>query len=278
MLSSILMLPHGSEIIPTADRPYNEAFRPLHEAMLQAGASVAERKTGLIILMTPHGYGLGTAYNVYLHDRYDGLFHDLSHSNIFGQIASHTRWAGERAQAEQLLAALKEKGIPADGLIYGGSDYPLPLGWGESVPLHYIADGDKPHAVLMALPRTRYDHLLDMQNDLAGIGRIWLDMANAYPGNVCLVSSADLAHTHSATGPYGFHESAAAFDALLQQWVHAPKRETIAQLLALQPTAKACGMSGLIMLQTILEATGFTCVQATYACPTYFGMMVARWS
>ena len=144
MLSSILMLPHGSDIIPGTDRPYTEAFRPLHEAMERAGAAVAGRKTDLIILLTPHGYSLATAYNVYLHDRFDGLFHDLSHSSIFGNIVSHTRWAGERAQAEQLLAAMKDKGIPADGLTYGAPDYPLPLGWGETVPLHYIVNGDKP--------------------------------------------------------------------------------------------------------------------------------------
>jgi aromatic ring-opening dioxygenase LigB subunit len=271
------MLPHGSEIT-VADKPGNEGFRSLHEAMQQAGSAVAERKTDLVMLLTPHGYSLATAYNVYLHESFDGQFHDTSHPHTFGEIVAHSRWTGERSQAERLLSTMQESGIAADGMMYGAPDYPLPLGWGESVPLHYIAGSDTPHVVITALPRSRYDRLLDMQKDLTAIAHIWLDAANAYPGNVCLVSSADLAHTHSATGPYGFHESAAVFDTLLQQWVQSPKRETLAQLLALQPTAKACGISGLTVLQTLLEATGFACVQATYACPTYFGMMVARWS
>ena len=116
-----------------------------------------------------------------------------------------------------------------------------------------------------------------MQNDLAALRRALLDIAAAYPGGVSIVSSADLAHTHSAQGRDGFHESAAAFDALVQRWARTPERETLNRLLALQPTAKACGIAGMCMLQTIFDSGHLTCGPTTCAVPSYFGMMVAQW-
>ena len=278
MLSSVLMLPHGAEIIPTPGTPYNEAFRPLHEAMERAGREVAARKTDIDILLTPHGFTLSDIYVVYMHERFQALFYNLNESNTFGDIAARELWPGDRQTAERLLAAMKQKAIPADGLIQGSPTYALTLGWGETVPLHYLVAGETPRAVIVSLPRKRYEGLAEMQNNLADLGRVLLDLAESYPGAVSIVVSADMAHTHDATGPYGFHESADAFDHLVQQWAQKPTRGGLNELLALQPTAKACGMAGMCVLQSIFESANLTCAHTAYAAPTYFGMMVAHWS
>lgn len=277
MLSSVLMAPHGAEIIPMAGQPYNEAFRPLHAALDRAGQTLAERNTDLIVMVTPHGYSLDVAYTVYQHERFQGIFYHLTESNVFGDIAGRTVWSGDREQAGALLARLLDLGVAAEGLVHGAPTYPLELAWGECTPLHYLVRGDKPKIVLIGLPRARHDRLAQMQGDLATLGRLLLSVARDYAGAVSIVSSADLAHTHTAQSPYGQHESAAAFDALVQEWAAAPTRDRLERLLALQPTALACGMAGMCILQTIVDTTPLACQRITYAAPTYYGMAVVEW-
>jgi aromatic ring-opening dioxygenase LigB subunit len=278
MLSSVLMLPHGAEIIPTPGQPYNEAFRPLHSAMEQAGQALAARKSDLVIMFTPHGYNLDAAYTIYLHERFQGLFYNLTESNIFGDIAGRMLWAGNREQADAVLSGLQRCGVAAEGLVHGSPTYPLALAWGESVPLRYLLNGDKPQVVLIGLPRSRHDRLIQMQDDLATLGRVLLSVAAAYPGAVSIVSSADLSHTHAVQSPYGYHESASVFDATVQAWATTPTRDKLERMLALQPTALACGMAGMCVLQTVLEAAPLPCQQLVYAAPTYFGMAVSQWA
>ena len=50
MLSSVILAPHGPEIVPIAGRPHTEPYRVLHEALLDSGRVVAEGKTDLLIV------------------------------------------------------------------------------------------------------------------------------------------------------------------------------------------------------------------------------------
>lgn len=277
MISALFLLPHGAQIIPLPGIPYDEAFRPLHEAMQQVGQGIKDQNIELLFLLSPHGYSLAHAFVVYLHERYQGLFYDLSESNVFGHIVGRMLWPGDKPMAEALLSAMQTSGVAAEGLVHGSPSYPLTLAWGESIPLHYAISGDNPRAVIIAIPRRRHTNLPEMQDELTCLGHLLLKTAHNYTGSVGVVISADLAHTHTAQGPYGFHESAAVFDDLVQTWARKPQRQILNELLRLQPTAMACGMAGLIVAQTILENVSFSCDMVTYAVPTYFGMMVARW-
>jgi aromatic ring-opening dioxygenase LigB subunit len=278
VLSSVLMLPHGAEIVPAPYVTYNEAFRPLHDAMRVVGQDVASRQTKLVLMLTPHGYSLDHAYAVYLHERLQGLFYTLSESNIFGEIAERMLWPGDRVQAERLLATMQASGIAAEGLTHGSPSYPLALAWGESVPLRYLAAENGPSFVIIGLPRSRHDRLPAMQGDLAALGRILYDLASSFDGSVSIVSSADLSHTHSAEGPYGFHPTSKVFDETVQRWASKPERAHLERMLAMQPEAKACGMAGMCVLQSVLDQARFSSRRLIYALPTYYGMAVAEWA
>jgi hypothetical protein len=81
-----------------------------------------------------------------------------------------------------------------------------------------------------------------------------------------LVSS-DLAHTHLADGPYGFCSCALAFDRAISAWVEPQgsnsevrrerRRAALLQEAALQQMlgAKACGFTGLVLLQGAFDAS-----------------------
>jgi aromatic ring-opening dioxygenase LigB subunit len=278
MLVSAYMLPHGTDIIPGIKEPYGEGFRPLHLAMEQAGKTLAAENPDLVIMLVPHGYTLPEQHVVYLHERYLGLLYDASNPDVFGAVQMADIWRGDRAAAEQVLAAMQAKHIPASGLIQGGPPFALTLAWSETVPLRYLLKDCAPRVVIISLPRTRYDKMLAIQPDLAALGDVLYEFAAASEQRVSIVISADLAHTHDAGGPYGFHKAAAKLDDHVDYWVRSPKRERLNQMLALQTDGKACGMAGMCVLQVILDRAHLKATTHTYAAPTYYGMMVAHWA
>lgn len=278
MLVSTYMLPHGADMIPGIKEPYPEGFRPVHLAMEQMGRTLAAENPDLVIMLVPHGYTLPEQHVVYLHERYLGLLYDATNPDTFGALHMADIWPGDRAAAEQVLAAMQAKRIPATGLIQGGPAFALTLAWSETVPLHYLMKKCKPRIVIISLPRTRYDKLMAMQPDLAALGDVLYEFAAAHEQRVSIIMSADMAHTHDASGPYGFHESAAKFDYHVDYWIRSPRRDRLNQMLALQPTGLACGMAGMCVLQVILERAHLQSQERTYAAPTYFGLMVAHWA
>jgi len=278
MLTSVYLVPHGMQVIPGLEEPYHEGFRPIHEALLQAGRDREADGPELLILLTPHGHTLPGSYLVYLHGRFQGLLYALTESNVFGELKSRALWTGDLPAAGQLLEAMRGAGLAAEGLVQGSPDYPLTLAWGEVVPLTYLAGSSAPRVVIISLPRRRSEGVAGMQAELAALGRVLLDYARAQAARVAIICSADLAHRHAASGPYGYHKSAAAFDRRALEWAQKPTREGLQGLLALDLTARACGLAGLCVLQEILEAEGLGCRSLTYAAPTYFGLLVSRWA
>ena len=278
MLVSAYMLPHGTDMIPGIKEPYDEGFRPLHLAMEQAGKTLAAENPDLVVMLVPHGYTLPEQHVVYLHERYLGLLYDAANPDVFGPLHMANIWHGDRAAAEMVLAAMQAKHIPATGLIQGGPAFALTLAWSETVPLYYLLRDCAPRVVIISLPRTRYDKMMAIQPDLAALGDVLYEFAAAHEQRVSIVISSDLAHTHDASGPYGFHAAAAKLDYHVDYWVRSPRRERLNQMLALQTDGKACGMAGMCVLQVILDRARLKSTERTYAAPTYFGMMVAHWA
>jgi|GEM_PF-3002994 len=276
MLLSAYLVPHGNQIIPGLEEPYPAGFLPLHEAMQRARSELAADAAEILILLTPHGITLPDAYGVYLNERLQGFYYDLSESNVFGQLKGRALWPADRPAAEELLGALQAAGLPATGLIQGSATFPIALTWGELVPLHYLGSAGSPRVVVISLPRSRAS-LPQLQSQFFALGQALFAFADRDRRRISLVISADLAHTHTAAGPYGVHSSAPVFDRLAQEWAWQPTRERLARLLELQPTALACGMAGMCALQPVIEAARLAASSVTYAVPTYFGMMVARW-
>ena len=277
MLVSAYLVPHGMQIIPGLEEPYSEGFRPLHEAMEQAGHDLRAEQPDLLLLLAVHGLSLPAAYAVYLNDRLQGLLYRLTESNVFGELGSRRLWQADRPAAEALLQRLAAAGLPAEGVVQGAPSHPITLAWGETVPLCYLAGEAGPRVVVISLPRKIAGDLTAMQGELDGLGQVCVEYARAFAGRVSLVVSGDLSHVHRASGPYGQDPSAPVFDGLAQRWARNPSRELVSDLLGLRPKALACGMAGICVLQTVLDATHLACTQATYAAPTYFGMMVAHW-
>ena len=92
------------------------------------------------------------------------------------------------------------------------------------------------------------------------------------------IISTDLAHTHEASGRYGFDPAAAECDAALLEVVRA---DTLDLLLEFDEDwvdrAKNEAIRPLLTLHGLLEGTGSRVDLLSYEAPTYYGMMCAAY-
>eukprot|EP00041_Stephanoeca_diplocostata_P026485 m.715197 g.715197 ORF g.715197 m.715197 type:complete len:214 (-) comp22978_c0_seq7:3359-4000(-) len=110
---------------------------------------------------------------------------------------------------------------------------PVALRWGEVVPLHFMRrtlahvqqsemgsknGGDATRVAILSIPTRRYKHDLEMIPGLLDLGGKIGAYLQASPLRVAVVVSADLAHTHQASGPYGFSPAAKPFDTACARW------------------------------------------------------------
>jgi aromatic ring-opening dioxygenase LigB subunit len=169
----------------------------------------------------------------------------------------------DRVLAADLVAAIREAGLPVVGVSYGGNDpaeAELPLDWGTEVPLQFVRAA---RVVLVAPARDRpLDEHVRLGEAIArGSGE----------RRVGLVASADHGHAHDAEGPYGFDPAAAEYDARFLELLAAEPLD-FRPLAELVEAAKADSLWQLLVLQGAVSGRAEL---LAYAAPTYYGMAVA---
>ncbi|MFV2015987.1 MAG: hypothetical protein ACC656_11190, partial [Candidatus Heimdallarchaeota archaeon] len=65
MINSIYFLPHGMQIIPGMEDPYNSEFEKLHIEMEKIRKTLESDNSALILLITPHGLNLDSNFLIY---------------------------------------------------------------------------------------------------------------------------------------------------------------------------------------------------------------------
>ena len=173
--------------------------------------------------------------------------------------------AADRELAHALLAALRDDGIPALGVSYGGNDpaeAEMPMDWGTELPLRFMR-GERIAVVCPARDVRLEEHV----RAGAALARATGDR------RVALIASADHAHTHAADGPYGFDGAAAVYDDLLRE-ILGSGRLDFEPLGLVVDAAKADSLWQLLVLQGAVGEDVAVDVLA-YAAPTYFGMLCA---
>jgi aromatic ring-opening dioxygenase LigB subunit len=172
----------------------------------------------------------------------------------------------DRALAAALLDALRDDGIPAVGVSYGGNDpaeAELPMDWGTEIPLSFM-----PARQVVVVSPARDRPLAEHVRAGAAIARATGE------ARVALIASADHGHAHDPDGPYGFDPAAAAYDAQVQEILRSGRLD-FEPLGALVAAAKADSLWQLLVLQGAAGADAEVDLLA-YAAPTYFGMLCAE--
>lgn len=219
----------------------------LREAMQELGRRFAAAAPETTIVVTPH--------NVHV----EGHFAVVTAGRV-GETAT------DRDRAAAVLAALREDGIPAVGVSYGGNDpaeAEMPLDWGTEIPLSFM-----PAERIVVVGPARDRPLAEHVRAGAAIARA------AGETRVALIASADHGHAHDPAGPYGFDPAAALYDARVQEILRSGSLE-FEPLGELVVDAKADSLWQLLVLQGAVGAAAAVDLLA-YAAPSYYGMLCAE--
>jgi aromatic ring-opening dioxygenase LigB subunit len=218
----------------------------LHEAMVELGRRMDGSAVETAVVVTPH--------NVHV----EGHFAVV----VAGAVG---RFPTDQELAADVLAALREGGLPAVGVSYGGNvaaEAEMPLDWGTAVPLEFMR-AERTVVVCPARDRPLVEHV-----------RAGVALARAARDRrVALIASADHGHAHHADGPYGFDPAAAVYDERLQEILRSDRLD-FEPLADVVEAAKADSLWQLLVLQGAVGEDA-RAEQLAYAAPTYYGMLCA---
>jgi len=221
-----------------------DASPELRAAMDELGRRFAAAAPETTIVLTPH--------NVHVE------------GHLAVVTAGHVgRTATDRDLALAILRSLRDAGVPALGVSFGGNDpveAVLPMDWGTEVPLAAM-----PADRIVVVAPARDVRLEDHVRAGAAIARATGDR------RVALIASADHAHTHAAEGPYGFDDAAAVYDESLRR-ILTSGRLDFTPLSLVVDAAKADSLWQLLMLQGAVGEGAHADVLA-YVVLTYYGMV-----
>jgi len=164
----------------------------------------------------------------------------------------------------------------------------MPIRWGEVIPLSFLNQSiiKGRQVIVWSFPTRRSDDPVKMIPELLQLGADLFDLIDSFTENVAVVISSDLAHTHQASGPYGYSPAAEPFDQACGAWAATVKGAYITvEAASLVNEALSCGYTGLVMLNGVLERAAEIAGKTVddywdqtmlyNAHPTYYGMMVA---
>lgn len=278
------LLPHGDFAYdPTLPPTGKGASERLHASSIAIGRAMAELEAEVLVLITPHGVtsqrdlGLYSATNASGFARIGDDLHNASHQDYDVPVNVTLD-----ANLTEAVAGLGTTANVTTLAAWGDSE-PFPLRWGEGVPLLLLQEGGyyPDSAVVASLPARRYVSSADMVDEMRRLGKNLGALIAEDPRRVAVIVSGDLAHTHSADGPYGYSPTAEPFDLAIGTWLRNLTDTTslVVDAANLADDAKSCGYLGIVMLLGIFEYT-----QATYVPvhpivgpyhPTYYGMATA---
>ncbi|CAE7825437.1 unnamed protein product [Symbiodinium microadriaticum] len=294
-LLSVAVLPHGDFAYDPGLVNRSGGSVQLHTAARELGHDISEETPDLLFVTTPHGLELSERYLVYLNSHNAGAspLDDMPHAA--GNRTVPMNFTSPQGLAMQLLEHLQKEKLPAEGLRGFSDAQPLPISWGEILPLSFVQKAreeqglDLPPVLLMSFPLRRFNHSDSMVPELLRLGSATADFLEALPQRVAWIVSADLAHTHLATGPYGYCPCAQPFDDAVVRWAKDLPAESAAEALLHEGRgwqragAASCGFTGLVAAHGAMAQISNLTGQPTwrgqvlaYAHPTYYGMMVAR--
>ena len=286
-----LVIPHGDFSYAPELLPHNSKSRAaaekVHSAAISLAKMVSELNPDVIFLSTPHGTELSNDFATYLNSNGSGFaaigsdLHNKSRPPNNVPLTPHEISLSPNISLD-LTNYLRSLGQNVSGIKSFADSEPAALRWGEVVPLLFIPEAvrNSTRTIIWSQPLRRYKQSAEMVDELLQVGRLTGSfLNNKVKERVLVIISSDLAHTHLASGPYGYSNASEPFDLAISQWLENPYRNSDALLHTarnLEDRALSCGFTGLVLLHGMLfEGPGHwdTKLLANEH-PTYYGMAV----
>ena len=279
-VTSALVLPHGDFVYDPSLVHNKNGSKQLHEAAIAAGKWLDDQQPELIVLSTPHGLELDERYLFYLNQNETGFAElgDDLHNSSYVPYRVYMNLTVDVDETKSLLSSLPS-GIATAIKGFAGS-MTLPISWGEIIPMSFIDNHNS--MILLGQPLRRYNHSVEMIPQLLMLGSSMFKHLDSLDKRVSIIISSDLAHTHLASGPYGYCPCAEPYDLAVGSWASTLNREELISKAAKEQQigAMSCGFTGLVMLQGMFDASPGQWSSSNLANyhPTYYGMMVANFT
>ena len=263
--------PHGGEIVPALAGDKLPKFMETRNGMKELAAEMREAKPDTIVIASPH--------NLRLH-RHIGV---ITAENSTGRAMEGKREIKYRAKcdvglAQKLVDAAEREGIPVVGATYGVYEGPLSdlaMDWGTLIPLWFFLRGSGLGSKIVIVTPSRGIPLSQNYR----FGKVVASVAEADRKRVAFVASADQAHAHRKSGPYGYSPDAERYDKLV---VDAIRRGRLDSIMSLKPAfvenAKPDSLWQMTMLAGAAAVVPMEGKLISYQAPTYYGMLCASYS
>jgi aromatic ring-opening dioxygenase LigB subunit len=262
--------PHGGEIVPALAGSKLRLFMETRNGMKKLAEEVKEARPDTIVIASPH--------NLRLH-RYVGV---VTAENSSGSAKEGRREIRYHAKcdtdlARRLVEAAELDGVPVVGATYGVYEGPLSdmaMDWGTLIPLWFFLRGNRLKSRIVIVTPTRGTQVRENYE----FGRVTAKVAEDERKRVVFVASADQAHTHRKSGPYGFSPEAKKYDRFV---VEAIKGGRLGSIMGLKPDfverARPDSLWQMAMLAGVLSVVPMEGRLISYQAPTYYGMLCASY-
>lgn len=254
VLHRIYLLPHGDEIIDVPNSEAEKMNRTISELTYNDDSDA-------LVIASPHGVRLSKNIAVVNTERFEGHFR-LKTKEL------HLSLKNERPLTQLILERSANESEEVGFITAQGEKSVFPLDFGTMIPLHFFSD--KPIAYI---GQSR----LNDREKLLAFGENLYRGITEYQGRVSVIISADQAHTHSPSGPYGYSEYAEKYEETVLECVSKNNYSPLLQMSeGLISKAKPDSFWNLLVLSSILRNSKRKLTLDYHYVEDYFGMLCAH--
>ena len=264
------IMPHGGDIIPQlAARKTKHLFVKTRESMRKIARDIREVRPDTIVIASPHNLRLQDKIGIMTSENTTGRLNGPRGKKVNLSLKC------DREFAQDLLQESARYHLPVVGANYGTAEGPasdMPMDWGTLVPLWFVAKEERVKAKTVIVTPSRE---IPLRQNIA-FGMAIGAMAEKRKKRIAFIASADQAHAHKKSGPYGYHAAAAKYDEFVSQAIRKNTIGSISQLTRrFVENAKPDSLWQMAILAGAMRVVKMQGNLLSYAVPSYYGMICA---
>lgn len=263
-------MPHGGDIIPElSTRKTEHLFERTRQSVRKIAKEIRRVKPSTIVIASPHNLRLQNNIAIVTSVNSSGTLKGPGTRSVTLKLRC------DRNFSHELLRMASRKRLPVVGANYGTADGPasdMPMDWGILVPMWFVAreESIKTGTVIVTPSRE-----IPLSQNIA-FGKTIGELAEKKKERIVFIASADQAHAHKKSGPYGFNRAAAKYDEFVSQAIRNNRIESITRLTKkFVEDAKPDSLWQMAILAGITRVVEMRGDLLSYEVPTYYGMTCA---
>ncbi len=263
--------PHGGEIIPElASKSMLRKFEETRASMRALARRISEAHPQTIVIASPHNLRLLSNIAVVVSENSSGTLRGSSNRSVAVRARCDVDFG-------KIVVRQSEKArLPVVGANYGtaaGSSSDMQMDWGTLIPLWFLLKEHRLKSRILIVAPSREISLRTNFDFGRLLGRL---MKGNRKKRFAFIASADQAHAHSRSGPYGFSPAASKYDAFV---LNAIRDNSLKRILHLKASfieeAKPDSPWQMVILAGINEVIPMRSQLLSYQVPSYYGMACA---